>query len=96
MQKQFLKNKEIVLREQNVAYRNELKSINIGFSDTIIELNRQNDELIQENIKLQNQKGALVNKIREYQNDIETIKYESEKHKAILKRIKNYLLYKEL
>ncbi len=64
MQKQFLKNKEILLREQNVTYKNELKSINIGFSDTIIELNRYNDELIQQNAKLQNQKGALVNKIR--------------------------------
>ncbi len=40
MQKQFLKNKEILLREQNVTYKNELKSINIGFSDIIIELNR--------------------------------------------------------
>lgn len=51
---------------------------------------------MEENNKLQNQKGALVNKIREYQNEIEVIKSESEKSKAILKRIKNYLLYKEL
>ena len=47
-------------------------------------------------MKLQNQKQALVGKIREYQNDIENIKVEGEKSRQILKRIKNYLLYKEL
>jgi hypothetical protein len=38
----------------------------------------------------------LVGKIREYQNDIENIKVEGEKSRQILKKIKNYLLYKEL
>ena len=47
-------------------------------------------------MKLQNQKQALVGKIREYQNDIENIKVEGEKSRQILKKIKNYLLYKEL
>jgi len=79
-----------------MSYRNELKSINIGFNDKIKQLDIENEILIEENNKLQNQKGALVNKIREYQNEIETIKSESEKSKAILKKIKNYLLYKEL
>ena len=55
-----------------------------------------NEELIKETSKLQNQKEALVGKIREYQNEIEGIKAESEKSKQILKKIKNYLLYKEL
>ena len=47
-------------------------------------------------MKLQNQKQALVGKIREYQNDIENIKVEGEKSRQISKKIKNYLLYKEL
>ena len=46
--------------------------------------------------KLQNQKEALAGKVREYQNDIQNIKVDSEKKKQILKRLKNYLLYKEL
>jgi len=49
---------------------------------------------LKENTKLQNQKEALVGKIREYQNDIESIKIEGEKSRQILKKIKNYLLYK--
>lgn len=56
----------------------------------------ENEELLKETTKLQNQKEALVGKIREYQNEIETIKTDSEKAKQILKKIKNYLLYKEL
>lgn len=55
-----------------------------------------NEELVTETSKLQKQKEALVGKIREYQNEIESIKAESEKSKLILKKIKNYLLYKEL
>lgn len=51
-----------------MSYRNELKSINIGFNDKIKQLDKENEILIEENNKLQNQKGALVNKIREYQN----------------------------
>jgi uncharacterized protein YlxW (UPF0749 family) len=55
-----------------------------------------NEDLVKETTKLQNQKEALVGKIREYQNEIEIIKADSEKSKQILKKIKNYLLYKEL
>jgi SMC interacting uncharacterized protein involved in chromosome segregation len=96
LQKQYFQKKESQLHEENLSYKNELKSVNIGFNDRIKQLDKANEELMEENNKLQNQKGALVNKIREYQNEIEVIKSESEKSKAILKRIKNYLLYKEL
>lgn len=51
-----------------MAYKNELKSVNIGFNDKIKQLDKENEDLMEENSKLQNQKGALVNKIREYQS----------------------------
>lgn len=68
MQKQFLQKNELYLHEENMAYKNELKSVNIGFNDKIKQLDKENEDLMEENNKLQNQKGALVNKIREYQN----------------------------
>lgn len=40
-------------------------------------LDGENEELLRETGKLQNQKEALVGKIREYQNEIETIKVDS-------------------
>lgn len=52
------------------------------------------EELLKEKNKLQNQKEALVCKVREYQREIDTIKAEAEHSKLILKKVKNYLLYK--
>lgn len=68
MQKQFFQKNELFLHEENMEYKNELKSVNIGFNDKIKQLDKENEDLMEENNKLQNQKGALVNKIREYQN----------------------------
>ena len=54
-----------------------MKATSDGFGQKIAELDKLNEVLVQENTKLQNQKGALVSKIREYQSEIETIKADS-------------------
>ena len=42
MQKQFFQKNELFLHEENTAYKNELKSVNIGFNDKIKQLDRDN------------------------------------------------------
>ena len=96
MYREYLEQKRGQLEETNLEYRVKLKVVNEGFTDKIKKHDESNEELLKETTKFQHQKEALVGKIREYQNEIENIKVESEKSKQILKKIKNYLLYKEL
>lgn len=84
------------LDDQNRHNKERLKSLSEGFSAKIKEMDELNDSLMRERTKLQNQKEALAGKIREYQHEIQVIKEDSEKSKEILRRLKNYLLYKEL
>lgn len=84
------------LQGENDSYKERLKKLSQGFSKRIEEMDKRNDELIKDRTKLQNQKEALAGRIREYQHEIQLIREDSEKSKQILKRLKNYLLYKEL
>lgn len=84
------------MKEENDAHKDKLKKLSEGFSKRIKEMDDQNECLNKERTKLQNQKEALAGKIREYQHEIQLVREDSEKSKQILKRLKNYLLYKEL
>ena len=63
-----MKRQKDELEETNTQYKVQLKRTNLGFGEKIKELDVYNDELIKETSKLQNQKEALVGKIREYQS----------------------------
>jgi hypothetical protein len=84
------------LDERNRVNKDKLRGLAEGFERKIEKIDEINGNLMKEKVKLQNQKEALANKIREYQHEIEMIKNDSEKSKLILKKLKNYLLYQEL
>lgn len=60
----FLEERRERLREQNNKYKEELKAINEGFDEKMAEMDKVNDEIEKEKIKLQNQKEALVGRVR--------------------------------
>ena len=58
------------LNDQNKQNKFKLKSLSEGFSAKIKEMDEINDILMKDRTKLQNQKEALANKVREYQHEI--------------------------
>lgn len=59
-------------------------------------LESEENEIMQERNKLQNQKEAFVTKIREYQLEIEKTKKESGKAQEMLKKVKSFLTTREI
>ena len=70
MYRQYLEQRREALEAQNSSYRNALKATSEGFTDKLDCLEAEISGLTATTAKLQQQKGALVNKIREYQGEI--------------------------